>query len=52
MIDSNGFLRCKCGKALGRDLKGNVAIVCPKCKRLNQFKVLTDLTDSVIMKAQ
>lgn len=38
MIDSNGYLRCDgCGKALARDLKGEVFITCSKCHRLNRF---------------
>ncbi len=39
MIDSHGFLRCdNCGKKLASELKGEVKIVCPRCKTFNAFR--------------
>ena len=47
-------LRCKkCGKKLGADLIGEVAIVCPRCGVYNSFEsVLTNApnSDKVIVK--
>ena len=39
LIDSDGSLRCdRCGKKLAAELKGEIRIVCPKCKTYNTFK--------------
>ena len=41
MIEIDGSLRCDgCGKKLGSELKGEVKIVCPRCKRYNVFRIL------------
>lgn len=38
IVPINGDLRCKkCGKKLGSELQGRVAIVCPKCSVYNIF---------------
>jgi len=43
MIDSNGYLKCDgCGKKLASELKGEVKIVCPRCKRFNVFSIELD----------
>lgn len=45
MIEADGSLRCNgCGKKLATDLKGEVRIVCPRCKVYNAFKKLDNKT--------
>ena len=40
-------LRCrKCGKKLGADLEGKVAIVCPRCGVFNQFNGVKEMVFS------
>ena len=53
LIDSDGSLRCyRCGKKLAAELKGEIKIVCPRCKTYNTFETahtacfLPDLTNA------
>ena len=39
LIDSDGSLRCnRCGKKLAAELKGEIKIVCPRCRTYNTFE--------------